>query len=445
MDSITLRRLKDKLNLPKRDEQIVKLTMSEAERNLYDQFARDSRQRVETMVGDKQKLGGKSYAQALKAIGRLRMLCAHKEDMLSDSDWEMAKGFDAANAIDLENDNEERPEKTTAEVFEMYRLMKEASVATCQHCNVVIVPATESSHLKDREDRGDEEYGEDGEREAVVDSEDDSFDEVIGYMTPCNQMFCCKEHLAGWMKDMKQRAGADNRANCSICDAYVRVVVDEMRQKDWLASEETQGIIQKSKFARNLSRYSEPHTKTKQLLEHLREQQVWSNEHPNERPIKSVVFSEWTTHLDLIQLAFTNHNIPYVRLDGSMRFSQRTEALATFAENWDVNVILVSLKAGGLGLNLTSASRVFVMEPNYNPAAEQQAIERVHRLGQERDVIIRRFVMENSIEEKILELQRKKIELGEFSIDRDKTTMMEGKDKAQKMKQKLDDLRNLLR
>lgn len=383
--------------------------------------------RVEVMVGDKQKLGGRSYAQALKAIGRLRMLCAHKEDMLSDSDWEMAKGFDAANAIDLEDENEERPEKSSSEMFEMYRLMKDAGVATCSHCNDPIEPAADANHLADGEDGGDAE------------------DEMIGYMTPCNQMFCCKDHATAWKTKMDRLAGADNRAHCYICDAYIRVVIDKMSLREWLASEETQGIIQKSKFARNLSRYSEPHTKTKQLLNHLFEQQKWSNEHPDEKPIKSVVFSEWTTHLDLIQLAFNNHEIPYARLDGSMRFSQRTEALSTFADNWDVNVILVSLKAGGLGLNLTSASRVFVMEPNYNPAAEQQAIERVHRLGQERDVIIRRFIMDNSIEEKILELQRKKIELGEFSVDRDKMTMMEGKDKAQKMKQKLDDLRNLLR
>lgn len=422
VDSITLRRLKDKLNLPQRKEQIVKLTMTQAERNLYDSFNRDTNTKLNAMAGEKQKLGGKSYAQVLKAISRLRMLAAHKEDMLNEDDWQVAKGFDSTNAVDLENDDENRPEKSQSELFEMYRLMRDANVATCHVCNTPIEPAESADDLE-------------------PDDED-----IFGYMTPCNQMFCSKVHLREWKMNMDKIAGKDNRANCVICDAYIRNTYDELHLRAWLSSEATQGIIQKSKFARNLQRYEKPHTKTNVLLADLARQQQWTEANPEEKPIKSVVFSEWTTHLDLIQLAFTNHKVRYTRLDGSMSFSKRQEALTTFGESAEVNVILVSLKAGGLGLNLTAASRVFVMEPNYNPAAEMQAIERVHRLGQKRDVVIRRYVMQNSIEEKIIQLQERKVQLATFSVDRDSITEGKtGQDRSEKMRQTLEDLRSLLR
>jgi SNF2 family DNA or RNA helicase len=76
-----------------------------------------------------------------------------------------------------------------------------------------------------------------------------------------------------------------------------------------------------------------------------------------------------------------------------------------------VKIFLISMKAGGLGLNLVSASRVFLLDPWWNPSAEEQAIDRVHRLGQTRPVFVTRFVIEGSIEERILELQEKKRKL----------------------------------
>lgn len=417
MDSITLRRLKDKLDLPQRDEHLVKLKMSEAERNLYDQFHRDINNRVDAMAGASQKIGGKGYAQALKGIGRLRMLCAHSGDMLSDEDWELAKGFDSANAIDLDNEDDGRPDRTVPQAFEMYRLMRDSNVAICATCSAPIEPDQE---LEDDED------------------------ETFGNLTPCNQLLCQK-CLPPWIAGMKEEVGADNRGECTICGVYIRVTYIELKHRAFLEDEKTQEVVHASKFARSLQRYTEPATKTKALLKDLAAHHAWSEAHPDELPIKSVVFSEWTTHLDLIQLAFTNAKIKYTRLDGSLRFSQRTDALNVFAESRDVNVILVSLKAGGLGLNLTAASRVYVMEPNYNPAAEQQAIERVHRLGQKRDVVIQRYIMENSIEEKVVELQRRKMELATFSVDRDNMTQGTEKDRSAKMRKTLEDLRSLLR
>ena len=91
-------------------------------------------------------------------------------------------------------------------------------------------------------------------------------------------------------------------------------------------------------------------------------------------------------------------------------------------------------------MNLTTASKVYVMEPQYNPAAEAQAVDRVHRLGQKRDVTITRYIMENSFEEKMLELQHKKVQLADLSMNRNVRL-----DKAEAAKKRLEDLKSLFR
>ncbi|KAK5018511.1 hypothetical protein LTR60_001472, partial [Cryomyces antarcticus] len=157
-------------------------------------------------------------------------------------------------------------------------------------------------------------------------------------------------------------------------------------------------------------------------------------------PIKSVIFSGWTSHLDLIQIALEDHGIGFTRLDGTMRRPQRAAALTAFREDSNVTVILVSISAGGLGLNLTTGSKVYVMEPQYNPAAEAQAVDRVHRLGQTREVEITRYIMADSFEEKMLILQKKKRDLADLSMNRNVKL-----DKAESAKARLEELRSLFR
>ena len=99
----------------------------------------------------------------------------------------------------------------------------------------------------------------------------------------------------------------------------------------------------------------------------------------------------------------------------------RNKSLSAFDKDTSVTIILVSIGAGGLGLNLTKANKAFVMEPQFNPAAEAQAVDRVHRLGQTRPVTIKRFIMEGSFEEKMLELQRKKKDLANLAMTREKS------------------------
>lgn len=121
---------------------------------------------------------------------------------------------------------------------------------------------------------------------------------------------------------------------------------------------------------------------------------------------KALVFSQFVKHLALFKAYFEQNKIPYAYLDGATK--NREEAINYFKQNDEVKIFLISIKAGGTGLNLTEADYVFILDPWWNPAVEQQAIDRSHRIGQDRNVFIYKFITQNSIEEKIVALQNKK-------------------------------------
>ncbi|EXX65570.1 Mot1p [Rhizophagus irregularis DAOM 197198w] len=126
---------------------------------------------------------------------------------------------------------------------------------------------------------------------------------------------------------------------------------------------------------------------------------------------KSVVFSQWTSFLDLIEIAFKDANVKFVRFDGKMFRNQREEAVNNFNNDPEIKVLLISLKCGSLGLNLTAANQCFLMDPWWNPSIEDQAIDRIYRIGQTRPVSVFRIFIENTIEDRVFELQKKKRDL----------------------------------
>jgi SNF2 family DNA or RNA helicase len=128
-----------------------------------------------------------------------------------------------------------------------------------------------------------------------------------------------------------------------------------------------------------------------------------------EEGAKSLVFSQFTEHLDLVERELKAEGISFVRLDGKTR--RRVERVKTFQEDASVTVFLISLKAGGLGLNLTAAEYVFLLDPWWNPAVEAQAIDRAHRIGQTSRVIAYRLIAADTVEEKVAALQQRKREL----------------------------------
>ena len=112
---------------------------------------------------------------------------------------------------------------------------------------------------------------------------------------------------------------------------------------------------------------------------------------------KAVVFSQFLGMLDLIEHQLKEEMITYVRMEGSTTHKERTRIVEKFQKDPTVQIFIVSLKTAGVGLNLVAANKVFLVDPWWNPGVEEQAIERVHRIGQKREVKIIRLVMDQSI------------------------------------------------
>jgi SNF2 family DNA or RNA helicase len=129
---------------------------------------------------------------------------------------------------------------------------------------------------------------------------------------------------------------------------------------------------------------------------------------------KVLIFSQFVKQLDIYRKHFNKENIAFSYLDGST--TNRGEVVKEFQENEGIKLFLISIKAGGVGLNLTQADYVFILDPWWNPAVEQQAIDRTHRIGQTKNVFIYKFITKNTVEEKILALQGRKQQVAESLI-----------------------------
>ncbi|KAH8889697.1 hypothetical protein GQ53DRAFT_651723 [Thozetella sp. PMI_491] len=423
IDPITIRRLKDKLKLPPRTDELVRLDFSEEEKLIYDKFSRNAEERVKALTGANQDriLGGKTYIHILRSILRLRLICAHGKDLLNEEDLEVLQGLTAETAIELDDDDEDKPSLHEAKAYRHFDLMKETDNDNCIKCG--------------RKLASNEGMDVDTERQ----------EDILGYMTPCFHIYCpsCIKNFC----DEANSAAWNSKAvgHCPICRDRVVFSCVELHhdRADTEHEMQSQGQERGLGKATREDRYTGPHTKTKALIQELLALKERSAAMPDEPPLKSVVFSTWTSHLDLIQRALDTNGITYTRLDGKMTRTARAAAMDAFREDPSVHVIIVSITAGGLGLNLTAGNTAFVMEPQYNPAAEAQAVDRIHRLGQKRPVRTVRYIMRGSFEEKMLELQEKKKKLASLSMDgRDKGQVM---DRTEAARQRLLDLRSLFK
>ncbi|QVM13716.1 DNA repair protein rad16 [Coccidioides posadasii str. Silveira] len=140
---------------------------------------------------------------------------------------------------------------------------------------------------------------------------------------------------------------------------------------------------------------------------------------------KSIVFSQFTSMLQLVEWRLHRAGISTVMLDGSMTPVQRQKSIDYFMNNVEVEVFLVSLKAGGVALNLTEASRVFIVDPWWNPAAEWQSADRCHRIGQRRPCVITKLCIEDSVESRMVLLQEKKANMINGTINKDQSEALE--------------------
>ena len=160
-------------------------------------------------------------------------------------------------------------------------------------------------------------------------------------------------------------------------------------------------------------RAHEPSAKLDVLLEQLRE--VLGEGH------KALVFSQFTSLLAILRQRLESAGLQYEYLDGKTR--DRQSRVDSFQNDPACGLFLISLKAGGLGLNLTAAEYVFILDPWWNPAVEAQAVDRAHRIGQTRQVFAYRLITRDTVEEKVLELQQSKRDLADAIISQDNSVI----------------------
>ena len=149
---------------------------------------------------------------------------------------------------------------------------------------------------------------------------------------------------------------------------------------------------------------------TKLALFHKVSEELLENRH------KVLVFSQFVDHLTIIRQSLDQRGVAYQYLDGSTPAKERKRRVDAF-QSGEGDIFLISLKAGGLGINLTAADYVIHMDPWWNPAVEDQASDRAHRIGQQRPVTIYRLVTKGSIEEKIVDLHRHKRDLADGLLE----------------------------
>jgi SWI/SNF related-matrix-associated actin-dependent regulator of chromatin subfamily C len=427
---ITLRRLKDKIDLTERREKLIRLDFNQTELTQYKFFSQQSNRQLKLMLHETQQLKGKSYAHMLRSLGRLRAYCAHGKEMLSEEDLRALRGATETIPIELgdEPDNDDDDTFITApQAYETLQMMIDSEINICTSCTNSINNTPADSDTP-RESEGEDTSGS---------SDDDETRDIIGYLTPCYHLLCpsCKDSHHAKTDDVLK---VDNWLICPYCEQYVRFGLFELRRSDFVQMQESRRKLNKNreKAKWDESNYSGPSTKVKALLDDLKQNaRDTADLGINEDPIRSVVFSGWTKYLDLIEYALEENDIEFVRLDGTMSLKARTKVIERFKSDPAVTVMLVSIKAGGQGLNFTAASKVYMMEPQFNPGVEQQAIDRVHRLGQKRDVDIVHYIMRESVEEGILKLQEKKTKLAQFSMDRKMSRGEEAKQRIEEIKE----------
>lgn len=218
---------------------------------------------------------------------------------------------------------------------------------------------------------------------------------------------CCKDCATGFLESCLIR-GEDGR--CPTCNRgpvkeneLLEVFRPRKHEPTSSSPLGSQSALPEVILRRNDFRSS---TKLDALIQNLRRLQ------DQDPCFRAVVFSQFTSFLDLIQVALEREDLAWFRFDGSMDVKKRTHAVAEFKEpSRRPKVLIISLKAGGVGLNLTTANHVFMMDCWWNAATESQAIDRVHRIGQEKTVYVKHFIIEDTIEGRILEIQKRKTAL----------------------------------
>ncbi|XP_075093829.1 ATP-dependent helicase rhp16-like isoform X1 [Nicotiana tabacum] len=214
-------------------------------------------------------------------------------------------------------------------------------------------------------------------------------------VTSCGHVFCKTCFL--------DKTGSMGEVSCPSCS---KPLTDDSSTYNGKGDSNSKPTVKGFRSSSIVNKIQLDDFRTSTKIEALREEIRFMVE--RDGSAKGIVFSQFASFLDLIQYSLQKSGIKCVQLVGSMSIAARDAAITRFIEDPDCRIFLMSFKAGGVALNLTVASHVFLMDSCLNPAIEQQAQDRAHRIGQHKPVRIVRFVIEDTIDERILQSQEKK-------------------------------------
>ena len=380
LEPLVLRRTKDMktpdgqalVALPSKSILIEDIDLSKAEREVYDHVFTRAKRAFAANVEAGTLM--KSYTTIFAQILRLRQACCHpvltrNTNLVADEE-EAAAAADAANGLSDDMDLQELIQRFTSDEGDQDANKYGAHV------------------LKQIQEEAD--------NECPICSEEPMDEQTV---TGCWHS-ACKKCLLDYVEHQKDKGEVPRCFNCrepiNQRDIF-EVVRHDLHGDDLYTDGNSKGSsVSLRRIGSNSS------AKIGALMQHLKRLRREDSQ------LKSVVFSQFTSFLDLIEPALGRDKMPFLRFDGTMNQKQRTAILAEFASRRGGVVLLLSLRTGGVGLNLTHAKRVFMMDPWWSFAVEAQAIDRVHRMGQEDPVIVHRFIVRDSVEQRMLKIQDRK-------------------------------------
>ncbi|KAI1465252.1 SNF2 family N-terminal domain-containing protein [Daldinia caldariorum] len=378
LEPLVMRRTKDMktpegqplVPLPPKSMEIVEVELSKAERDVYDYVFTKAQRTLSANVEKGTVM--KAYTTIFAQILRLRQTCCHPilvrnrdivtEEEAAEAEADAAAGF--SDDMDLQS------------------LIERFTATTGDEKDANAFGAHVLQHIRDE-----------AVNECPICSEEPMIEQTV---TGCWHS-ACKKCLLDFIKHNTDRHQVPKCFNCRE-PINSRDLFEVVREDD----DDPEKIQASPKIRLQRLGSNESSSKVVSLMKHLRELR---KEHPR---MKSVVFSQFTSFISLIEPALAKANMRFLRLDGSTNQKARSAVLNEFRESGKFTVLLLSLRAGGVGLNLTQAKRVFMMDPWWSFAVEAQAIDRVHRMGQDEEVKVYRFIVKDSVEERMLKVQDRK-------------------------------------
>ncbi|KAF7152649.1 hypothetical protein RHSIM_Rhsim01G0209100 [Rhododendron simsii] len=339
------------LVLPPADVKVVYCELTEAEKDFYEALFKRSKVKFDQFVEQGRVLH--NYASILELLLRLRQCCDHPFLVMSRGDTQefsdlnkLAKRFLKGGRDLVEGEAKDVPSR--AYIQEVVEELRKGEEGECPICL-------------------------------------EAFEDAV--LTPCAHRLCRECLLASWR--------TATSGLCPVC-------------RKTISRQDLVTVPTENRFQIDIEKNWVESTKVAALLREL--------ENVRSSGSKSIVFSQWTAFLDLLQIPLSRtvisiilrSNIPFVRLDGTLNLQQREKVIKQFSEESNILVLLMSLKAGGVGINLTAASNAFVLDPWWNPAVEEQAVMRIHRIGQTKEVMIKRFIVKGTVEERMEAVQARK-------------------------------------